>query len=332
MSDPVEANVPSRKSVSAADQVLDRYFPVLDHGFVALVDYMGGDDAIERAARLSYQQGTRKASDQRGLLRYLVRHRHSTPLEMTEVTLHLSMPIFVARQLVRHRTASLNEVSARYSVLPSIFYTPRREDLRAQSTTNKQGRDESADSAMSEHDYAQYLEDTEQMRASATDRYHRLLERGVAREIARIDLPLSVYTQWYWKMDLNNLLHLLGLRLDPHAQWEIREYARVIAGIVQRVAPVTFEAWMDYRFASISFSKQECEVLRTLLDRDRALDATTTLGSISGRESVELREKIARVLDGMEMPSLALDPAQGLPGEVFQERYLAAAEAEGRRR
>jgi thymidylate synthase (FAD) len=209
-----------RPTVQAAEELLGLYFPVLDHGFVSLVDYMGGDGAIEQAARVAYGQGTRQTTQTRGLIRYLYRHAHTSPLEMTEVKLHCAMPIFVARQWIRHRTANVNEMSGRYSLMPMQFYTPPSAQLRPQSKTNKQGREaEAVDEGLRDIAFQKWKE----QRQDAVANYEWLTQNDFARELARIDLPLSTYTQWYWKIDLHNLLHFLTLRVDAHAQWEISD-------------------------------------------------------------------------------------------------------------
>lgn len=288
----------SRPTVPAAEEILGRYYPVLDHGFVALVDYMGSDAAVEQAARVSYGAGTRKVSETRGLIRYLRRHRHTTPSEMVELKFHCAMPMFVARQWIRHRTASVNELSARYSLMPLLFYTPRQEHFELQSRSNKQGRQGSAPAEV----YREAVARWERLRASAGDTYRWLLEEDVAREIARIDLPVSVYTQWYWKIDLHNLLHFLSLRVDPRAQWEIQEFARVIAGMVKRVAPLSYEAWIDYDLESRPLTRAERDVLSRLVDATderlvaRAGAAVTKEAmqeaGLSPREIRELVEKL----------------------------------------
>ena len=225
-----------RPTSPAAEEILGLYFPVLDHGFVSLVDYLGTDECIERAARVSYGYGTRKASLTRGLLRYLRRHKHTTPSEMVELTFHCCMPMFIARQWIRHRTANVNEYSGRYSLMPMLFYMPDEAQLQTQSRRNNQGRSgEAVDAAI----YAEARQRWEEIRRASTDAYGWLTGNEVARELARIDLPLSTYTQWYWKIDLHNLLHGLTLRVDAHAQWEIQEYGRVMAGMLKRVAPLS---------------------------------------------------------------------------------------------
>ncbi|MDH5761036.1 MAG: FAD-dependent thymidylate synthase [Gemmatimonadota bacterium] len=287
-----------RPTVPAAEEILGGYFPVLDHGFVALVDYMGSDEDVERAARVSYGYGTRKVSATRGLIRYLRRHRHTTPSEMVEFKFHCAMPMFVARQWIRHRTASVNELSARYSLMPLLFYTPAQEQFALQSRSNKQGREGGAPPEV----YRKAVEEWEGMRRRAGEAYGWLLEEDVAREIARIDLPVSTYTQWYWKIDLHNLLHFLSLRVDPRAQWEIQQFARVIAGIVKRVAPLSYEAWVDYDLESRPLTRTERSVLARLLDADDQGVRTRAGGSasrddlgaagLSAREIEELAEKL----------------------------------------
>jgi thymidylate synthase (FAD) len=292
-----------RPTMPAAEEILGGYFPVLDHGFVALVDYMGSDEDIERAARVSYGYGTRKVSQTRGLIRYLRRHMHTTPSEMVELKFHVCMPIFVARQWIRHRTANVNEYSGRYSLMPLLFYTPEAKEFALQSADNKQGRmTASADEAL----YRESVRRWEESRAQAGAHYQWLVGQDVARELARIDLPLSTYTQWYWKIDLHNLIHFLTLRADPHAQYEIRVYAEVMAGMLKRVAPLSYEAWLDYGFAAERMSRGEMEALRRLLAAEINGDEVTiaarpdaSLGGVemaelglSKREVIELAEKL----------------------------------------
>lgn len=267
------AHSTKRPTTPAAEEILGGYFPVLDHGFVALVDYMGSDEAVERAARVSYGYGTRQVSRTRGLVRYLRRHLHTTPSEMVELKFHCAMPIFVARQWIRHRTASVNEYSGRYSLMPLLFYRPAEEHFALQDATNKQGRakqpplpgfDQPELTPVSDF-YGEAKGRWDAVREQAAANYRWLVEADVARELARIDLPLSTYTQWYWKIDLHNLLHFLTLRVDPHAQWEIQEYGRVMAGMVKRVAPLSYEAWIDYQVAGERLSRGELEALSKLV-------------------------------------------------------------------
>ncbi len=254
-----------RPTNPAAEEILGGYFPVLDHGFVSLVDYMGSDEDVERAARVSYGYGTRKVSQTRGLVRYLRRHHHTTPSEMVELKFHCDMPMFVARQWIRHRTASVNEYSGRYSLMPLLFYKPDLDHFALQSSDNQQGRrPEPASAAL----YKEAIERWDRVREEASDGYRWMVEEEVARELARIDLPLSTYTQWYWKIDLHNLFHFLTLRADAHAQWEIQEFARVMAGMLKRVAPLSYEAWIDYNVRAHPMSRGEMDVLRRLLQAD----------------------------------------------------------------
>ena len=273
-----------RPTVEAAEEILGGYFPALDHGFVALVDYMGTDEDVERAARVSYGAGTRKVSLTRGLIRYLRRHRHTTPSEMVEFKFHCAMPMFIARQWVRHRSASINEYSGRYSLMPLLFYMPDEEHFALQSQSNKQGREQLA----SKEVYNSAVERWERIRSDAGEGYAWMIGEDIAREIARIDLPLSTYTQWYWKIDLHNLLHFLSLRADPHAQWEIRVFANIIAGMVKRVAPLSFEAWIDYDLLGQSMSRAELSVLAELLDADGSSVATRSGVSFSSEKLKEM--------------------------------------------
>jgi len=316
-----------RPTVAAAEEILGGYFPVLDHGFVSLVDYMGTDTDVEAAARVSYGHGTRRRSQTRGLIRYLRRHRHTTPSEMVELKFHCCMPIFVARQWVRHRTASINEYSARYSLLPLLFYTPPEDDFALQSAANRQGRDAEADPGV----YRDAVRRWKALRDEASGLYTWLLEEDVARELARIDLPASVYTQWYWKIDLHNLFHFLSLRCDEHAQSEIREYASVMAGMVKRVAPLSYEAWIDYEFGGTHLSRGEREAFERLLrveegriaprEGAEALDeeALRELG-LSGREIDEFLAK----LDLGERPDFELCLDRMRSSEAFREEMEAA--------
>jgi thymidylate synthase (FAD) len=306
-----------RPTVPAAEEILGRYFPVLDHGFVSLVDYMGGDQDVERAARVSYGYGTRQQSDTRGLLRYLRRHKHSTPSEMVELKFHCAMPIFIARQWIRHRTASVNEYSGRYSLMPMLFYTPDNAQVQAQSAGNKQGR---AGGPVSPERYRALADTWEALRARQVEHYRAMTGEDIARELARIDLPLSTYTQWYWKIDLHNLLHFLSLRVDSHAQWEIRRYGVVMAGIVQRVAPLSYEAWLDYDVCGARFSRGELAALDGLL-AGRTLEDATADGALSKRELAELREKLSRT---RERPDFTLRAEDSVGPEVFAERYERA--------
>src|SRR5437764_3956483 len=238
---------------------------VHEHGLVALLDVMPGfapvgktaDFAIVQAARVSYGEGTRQVNEDRGLIRYLARHRHTTPFEMVEFKFHHVMPIFVARQWIRHRTANVNEYSARYSVVRDRFYHPTAENVRKQSATNRQGGDEPMDPVTAQ-EFLDYLDEIERGYA----KYEQFLQKGVAREIARIALPASVYTEWYWKIDLHNLFHFLSLRMDEHAQQEIRDYADAMFELVRPIVPIAAEAFVDYNFQSIHLTRLEVEAIK----------------------------------------------------------------------
>ncbi len=257
---------------------------VLDHGFVRVIDYMGDDAAIVQAARVSYGEGTRKARDDAGLIRYLMRHWHSTPFEMCELKLHVKLPVFVARQWVRHRTANINEYSARYSILDREFYVPAPEHLAAQSKTNNQGRGAVLEGA----EAARVLETLKADSQRSYDHYEDMLsqdgQQGLARELARMNLPANIYTQWYWKIDLHNLMHFLRLRADPHAQYEIRAYADVICDLVRAWVPVTYEAFEDYRLNAAQLSGPAMVCLR------RMLAGETVTQESSGMSAGEWRE------------------------------------------
>jgi thymidylate synthase (FAD) len=300
--------------------IIDRELTCLDHGFVRVVDTMGTDEAIVQAAQVSYGRGTKKGSDTRGLIRYLMRHWHSTPFEMCEIKLHVKLPVFVARQWIRHRTANVNEYSARYSILDREFYIPNTDAIQPQSTTNKQGRagelPEDVRLAMretirqqSEGAYQVYEElrtgwpwldaagqpyDPEHDEPAPYEDEDAGVENGMSRELARINLPLNIYTQWYWKVDLHNLFHLLRLRADPHAQMEIRVYAEAICKLVKEWCPIAYEAFEDYRLHAISLSRQEVELMKLLTCRNpaafRALVDEEDRG-LSDREKRELIEK-----------------------------------------
>lgn len=239
---------------------------VHEHGFVALVDAMPrlvpegqtGDSAIVQAARVSYGQGTKKVSEDRGLVRYLMRHRHSTPFEMVEFKFHVAMPVFVARQWIRHRTANVNEYSARYSIVPDRFYRPSTENIRQQSRVNRQGGEAPVDVATAQ----QFLDLLERAEASYQE-YLALTEKGLARELARSVLPVSVYTEWYWKCDLHNIFHFLSLRLDPHAQKEIQDYAAAMFDLIKPIVPMACEAFVDYRLEGMHLTRLELEAIRT---------------------------------------------------------------------
>jgi thymidylate synthase (FAD) len=325
VADEAQLNQTWRSTSPGAEEILGRYFPVLDHGFVSLVDYMGTDVDIERAARVSYGFGTRKASQTRGLIRYLRRHKHTSPSEMVELKFHCAMPIFVARQWIRHRTASLNEMSGRYSLMPMLFYKPPADQVQVQNAKNNQGRSGTVlGEELREEAYGRW----DASRAGAVANYEWLCGNEVARELARIDLPLSTYTQWYWKIDLHNLLHFLTLRVDSHAQWEIREYGRVMAGMLKRIAPLSYEAWIDYDLCGAKVSRMELDVLRTLL-RPSA-DGVSAQGQLSRAEmeakGLSRREvdELLAVLTPNDVPDFELDLSRAKPAGFFEQESAAA--------
>ncbi|MFN3644577.1 MAG: FAD-dependent thymidylate synthase [Gemmobacter sp.] len=261
--------------------------PVLDHGFVRVIDYMGDDAAIVQAARVSYGRGTKAVQNDAGLIRYLMRHWHSTPFEMCEIKLHVKLPVFVARQWIRHRTANVNEYSARYSILDREFYIPAPEHLAAQSAVNNQGRG----AALEGEEAARVLDWLREDAARAYDHYEAMLgtegQQGLARELARMNLPMNIYTQWYWKTDLHNLFHFLRLRADAHAQYEIRVYAEAICAIVRDWVPLAWAAFEDYRLGGATLSAAGVSVLKRRL----AGEAVTQDGS--GMSAREWREFVA---------------------------------------
>lgn len=310
----------SRPSSPGADAILDQYYPVLDHGFLALVDYMGNDEAIEHAARVSYGKGTRAKSKTRDLIRYLYRKQHTTPFEMCEMKFHMAMPIFVARQWIRHRTASVNEYSGRYSVMPGTFYLP--EDWRMQSKTNNQG---SSEHSLDSNDKANNLVKLSYDNSYTT--YQWLDGEGVARELSRITLPVSNYTQWYWKIDLHNLMHFLALRTDSHAQEEIRVYANYMAGMVKDAFPLAFEAWNDYKRLSVSLSKEELryvqDTIRHYEFKGGVHNLDPTEYSLSQREWAELEDKLyGKVVDNQE----SFDLPRPITSEVAFNRMFPEEE------
>lgn len=294
-------SVPSqtlRATVPALEDILYKPFPVLDHGFVRVVDYMGDDSAIVQAARVSYGKGTKKATEDRGLIRYLMRHRHSTPFEMCEIKFHVKLPMFVAREWIRHRTANVNEYSARYSILDREFYVPAPNQLAKQSTLNRQGRDE----ILEGEEAKRVLDALKRDASQCYDTYQELLnvnEAGnvrdaaapnLARELARINLPVGFYTQWYWKIDLHNLFHFLSLRASSHAQYEIRVYAEVMLDMVKQWVPHAYEAFMDYRMGGVHVSAKGLDIIK------RRLKGETVTQESSGLSPREWRELLT-VLD-----------------------------------
>jgi thymidylate synthase (FAD) len=289
----------ARPVVPALEAMLAQAIPVLDHGFIRVVDYMGDDAAVVQSARVSYGRGTKAANEDRGLIRYLMRHRHSTPFEMCEIKYHIKLPIFIARQWIRHRTANVNEYSARYSVLDREFYVPQPDQLAAQSSDNRQGRGAVLQGAEAERVLRLLRDDATQ----TYDHYLEMLNEdeagqpldasrsGLARELARMNLTLNTYTQWYWKTDLHNLLHFLSLRADAHAQYEIRVYAEAMLKTVQAWVPHCYEAFADYRMGAVTMSSQMLSIVRRML----AGEVVEQAGSgLSKREWRELMETLGR--------------------------------------
>jgi len=279
--------------IDEAEAILDREFPVLDKGFVRLVDYLGGDERVVQAARVSYGAGTKTYREDAALIDYLLRNSHTSPFEQVILTFHVKLPIFVARQWIRHRTARINEISARYSVMKDEFYVPEAEDVALQSTDNKQGRsDETPDPARIETIRAALAEGQK----AAYTAYSSLVDEGIARELARINLPLSLYTEWYWQIDLRNLFHFLELRLDIHAQKEIRLYAGVILETAKKVAPRSCESFERHILKAVRFSGEELAELRKRLGitgsaSDIAADDTVPK-ELSGRALERFEEKL----------------------------------------
>jgi thymidylate synthase (FAD) len=288
-----------RVSVPALEEILYEPLPVLDHGFVRVIDYMGDDAAIVQAARVSYGKGTKQTRGDTALIDYLLRHRHTTPFEMCEIKFHVKLPIFVARQWIRHRTANVNEYSARYSVLDKEFYIPAPEHLAAQSQANRQGRGEVLEGAQA----ARVLEILREDAAHSYAHYEEMLNQredgsiiepdqpGLARELARMNLPLNIYTQWYWKCDLHNLMHFLSLRADPHAQYEIRAYADAMLETVKRWVPITYESFAKNTMEGVRLSGPALKVVRGLLAGEAV---TQAVSGLSKREWAELMGALGR--------------------------------------
>ncbi|PPR65653.1 MAG: Thymidylate synthase ThyX [Alphaproteobacteria bacterium MarineAlpha3_Bin7] len=289
-----------RPTVSELEEIMFKPLPVLDHGFVRIIDYMGDDAAIVQAARVSYGKGTTKVSDDAGLLNYLLRHRHSTPFEMCEIKYHIKLPIFIARQWIRHRTANVNEYSARYSVLDREFYIPDQVNLATQSKSNRQGRGEVLEGKEAaavldllrddaENNYNHYVE-----MLNEDESGHIIDETrdGLSRELARMNLTLNTYTQWYWKIDLHNLLHFLSLRADEHAQYEIRVYAEAIMETVKRWCPITYDAFIDHRINSVTLSGKAIQVIKKMIDGVSIDQEESGLSKREWRELMGVLEKL----------------------------------------
>jgi thymidylate synthase (FAD) len=294
-----QSNSTKRVTSPELEKVLYEAIPVLDHGFIRVIDYMGDDSSIVQSARVSYGKGTKKVSTDEGLIKYLMRHRHSTPFEMCEIKYHVKLPIFIARQWIRHRTANVNEYSARYSILDKEFYLPAKEQLAAQSQSNRQGRGDVLQGKQAE-EVLNILKDD----ATRTyDNYEKLLNErfdgtkidenkiGLARELARMNLTLNTYTQWYWKTDLLNLLNFLFLRADNHAQYEIRVYADKMLDTVKRWVPITYQAFMDYRVGAAEISSKGLKVIKSMISGKKVGQEDSGL---SKREWNELMEKLDR--------------------------------------
>jgi len=287
-----------RATVDALEEILYEPIKVLDHGFIRVVDYMGDDEAVVQSARVSYGRGTKKLSQDRGLIRYLMRHWHTTPFEMCEIKFHVKLPIFVARQWIRHRTANVNEYSARYSILDKEFYIPAAENLATQSTVNMQGRGnvlqgQEAQRVLdilkndSEKAYEHYME-----MMNLDEHSDQVLDeskQGLTRELARMNLPVNYYTQWYWKIDLNNLMHFLMLRADPHAQYEIRVYAEAMLEVLEKWLPFTYEAFVDYRLKSVNLSAQMASLVKRMVKGEKVDQESSGL---SKREWDEMISKL----------------------------------------
>ena len=275
------------------ENILFNVIPILDHGFIRVIDYMGDDSSIVQAARVSYGKGTKKLNQDKSLINYLLSHKHSTPFEMNEIKFHIKLPIFVARQWIRHRTANVNEYSARYSILDEEFYIPKIDDVKPQSQQNNQGRSGEIDKNLGKH-YLSLMRENAKINFSS---YHHLLNldekgnildekrSGIARELARMVLPLNSYTQWYWKIDLHNLMHFLALRFDPHAQYEIRVYADVMIDILKKWVPLTYEAFVKNRLSSLTLSADAVEYIKRKLNRKKVSDL-----NLSRRELQTLKE------------------------------------------
>ena len=276
---------PTLRAVSEGMEAhLYRAVPVLDHGFVRVIDYMGDDAAICQAARVSYGKGTKSVQNDEGLIRYLMRHWHSTPFEMCEIKLHVKLPVFVARQWIRHRTANVNEYSARYSILDREFYIPAPEHINAQSVVNNQGRG----ATLEGDEAARVLEILKADSTRCYDNYEAMISQdgqdGLARELARMNLPANIYTQWYWKVDLHNLFHFLRLRADSHAQYEIRVYAEAICAMVADWVPAAYRAFEDYRLGGATLSGKSLECIRKMLKGEEVTQENSGMSKGEWRE------------------------------------------------
>lgn len=275
------------------EELIGKEFKVLDHGFVRLVDVMGEDSSICQSARVSYGKGTKTVREDRTLIRYLMRHLHTSPFEMVEVKFHIRLPIFIARQWIRHRTANVNEYSGRYSEMTDEFYLPDITQIRKQSNINKQARsEEELDHSVSDS----IVHKMQTSQSASYAEYKSYVEQGVAREIARINLPLSAYTEWYWKIDLHNLFHFLRLRMDSHAQFEIRVYAETIAEIIKQIFPMSYEAFEDYILNSVTFSTAELSILKNYFSKINFEEISIDEADFPKLEMHELKNKINFIL------------------------------------
>ena len=290
-----QSNKTKRVTAPRLEEILYEALPILDHGFIRVIDYMGNDNSIVQAARVSYGKGTKKVNTDSGLIKYLMRHWHSTPFEMCEIKYHVKLPIFIARQWIRHRTANVNEYSARYSILDKEFYLPSKENLAAQSSSNRQGRGEVITGDQAEKVLGLLKEDAERTYSNYEEMLNQKYDGsiidekkiGLARELARMNLTLNTYTQWYWKTDLLNLMNFLRLRADHHAQYEIRAYADVMLDTLKRWVPITFDAFMDYRVGGTEVSSKGKEVIKKLISGEKISIEQTDL---SKREWNELMQ------------------------------------------
>ena len=288
-----QQNQTKRVTAPELENILYEAIPALDHGFVRVVDYMGNDTSIVQSARVSYGKGTKQVSTDQGLIKYLMRHWHSTPFEMCEIKYHIKLPIFIARQWIRHRTANVNEYSARYSILDKEFYLPSQENLAAQSTSNRQGRGD----ILKGEQAAEVLKLLKNDAERTYENYETMLnerfdgstidenKKGLARELARMNLTLNTYTQWYWKTDLLNLMNFLRLRADSHAQYEIRVYADIMLDTLKRWVPITYDAFLDYRVGSTEISSKGLKIVKNLI-RGKNIDYEKS--GLSKREWNEL--------------------------------------------
>ena len=275
--------------VSEAEAILDKEFPVLDKGFIRLVDYLGGDERVVQSARVSYGEGTKTYREDAALIDYLLRNRHTSPFEQVVLTFHIKLPIFIARQWIRHRTARLNENSGRYSILKDEFYVPSPEDLGSQSADNKQGRSEIAMDSTEAETICTGFEAAQKI---AYEDYMQLIETGLARELARINLPLSLYTEWYWQIDLRNLFHFLELRLNPHAQKEIRLYAEVLFDITKKIAPRCCASFKEHILEGVHFSRSEFLQLQRRLNVTKIDIKAESNDELTGKALERFEEKI----------------------------------------